>query len=35
MTTQTESRDHATMYALLAGGGMLVLGIIAVWYLAA
>jgi hypothetical protein len=34
MTTQTQTHDHATMYALLAGGGMLVLGIIAVWFFA-
>jgi hypothetical protein len=34
MTTQTQTHDHATMYAILAGGGLLVLSVIALWFYA-
>jgi hypothetical protein len=34
MTTQTQTHDHAMMYALLAGGGLLVLSVVALWFYA-
>ncbi len=34
MTTQTETHDHAMMYAVLAGGGLLVFAVIALWFYA-
>ena len=34
MTTQTQTHDHATMYAVLVGGGLLALSVVALWFYA-
>lgn len=34
MTTQTETHDHATLYAVLVGGGLFVLSVAALWFYA-
>jgi len=34
MTTQTETHDHAMMYAVLVGGGLFVLAVGALWFYA-